>query len=155
MLSANIICPFKKKTSFIKLEIKSECFYYFEARKNKRDFISNLFKRFKPVIKNKKFTTCSSVKYQKRYIPWSLIIAAVKCFHLQYVSRSLRLVHKKKWIVTWAFFLLNFLSKFIMYRMDTVPFLVLLVSETLKIRKVQVEAYFLKKLTFATNKCLA
>ena len=55
-----------------------------------------------------------------------------------------------------AFFLLNFLSKFIdMYRMDTVLSLILLVSEMLQIPKSKVEAHFLKKLDFVTNKCLA
>ena len=55
-----------------------------------------------------------------------------------------------------AFFLLNFLSKFIdMYRMDTVLSLILLVFEMLEISKTKVEAHFLKKLDFVTNKCLA
>ena len=55
-----------------------------------------------------------------------------------------------------AFFLLNFLSKFIdMYHMDTVLSLIVLVFEMLKIPKTKVEARFLKKLDFVTNKCLA
>ena len=40
-----------------------------------------------------------------------------------------------------------------MYRMDAV-FLILLVSDVLKIPKIKVEAHFLKKLNFVTNKCL-
>ena len=53
------------------------------------------------------------------------------------------------------FFLLNLLSKFIdMYRMDAVLSLILLVSDVLKIPKIKVEAHFLKKLNFVTNKCL-
>ena len=55
-----------------------------------------------------------------------------------------------------AFFLLNFLSKFIdMYRMDTVLSLILLVFGMLKIPKTKVEAHFLKELDFVTYKCLA
>ena len=42
-----------------------------------------------------------------------------------------------------------------MYRMDTVLSLILLVSEMLKIPRAKVEAHFLKKLSFRTNKCLA
>ena len=42
-----------------------------------------------------------------------------------------------------------------MYRMDTVLPLILLVFEMLKIPKTKVEAHFLKKLDFVTNKCLA
>ena len=42
-----------------------------------------------------------------------------------------------------------------MYRMDTVLSLILLVSKMLKIPRAQVEAHFLKKLAFVTNKCLA
>ena len=42
-----------------------------------------------------------------------------------------------------------------MYRMDTVLSLILLVFEMLKIPKTKVEAHFLKKLDFVTNKCLA
>ena len=42
-----------------------------------------------------------------------------------------------------------------MYGMDTVLPLILLVSEMLKIPRVKVEAHFLKKLAFVTNKCLA
>ena len=42
MLSENITCAFKNKVTFIKLEIKSECLYYLEARKKNQDFISNL-----------------------------------------------------------------------------------------------------------------
>ena len=42
MLSANITCAFKNKVSFIKLDIKSEWSYYLEAKKKKRDFMSNL-----------------------------------------------------------------------------------------------------------------
>ena len=41
-----------------------------------------------------------------------------------------------------------------MYRMDAVLSLVLLVSDVLKIPKIKVEAHFLKKLNFVTNKCL-
>ena len=40
-----------------------------------------------------------------------------------------------------------------MYRMDAV-FLILLVSDVLKIPKIKVEAHFLNKLNFVTNKCL-
>ena len=39
--------------------------------------------------------------------------------------------------------------------MDTVLSLILLLSEMLKIPKTKVEAHFLKKLDFVTNKCLA
>ena len=42
-----------------------------------------------------------------------------------------------------------------MHLMDTVLSLILLVSEVLKIPKTKVEAHFLKKLDFVTNKCLA
>ena len=42
-----------------------------------------------------------------------------------------------------------------MYFMDAVLFLILLVSEILKIPRTKVEAHFLKKLAFVTNKCLA
>ena len=42
-----------------------------------------------------------------------------------------------------------------MYRMDAVLPLILLVSEKLNIPRAKVEAHFLKKLAFATNKCLA
>ena len=42
-----------------------------------------------------------------------------------------------------------------MYRMDTVLSLILLVSEMLKIPRTKVEAHFLKKLAFVTNRCLA
>ena len=38
--------------------------------------------------------------------------------------------------------------------MDTVLSLILLLSEMLKIPKTKVEAHFLKKLDFVTNKCL-
>ena len=41
-----------------------------------------------------------------------------------------------------------------MYLIDTVLSLILIVSEMLKISKAKVEAHFLKKLTFVTNKCL-
>ena len=41
-----------------------------------------------------------------------------------------------------------------MYRMDAVLSLILLVSDVLKISKIKVEAHFLKKLNFVTNKCL-
>ena len=76
----------------------------------------------------------------------------MKC--LEHISCSLRLASKKKRIM--AFFLLNFLPKFIdMYGMDTVLFFILLVFEMLKIPKINVEAHFLKKLDFVTNKCLA
>ena len=33
MLPENIFCAFNNKASFIKLEKRSECFYYLEARK--------------------------------------------------------------------------------------------------------------------------
>ena len=53
-------------------------------------------------------------------------------------------------------FLLILLSKFIdMYRMDTVLFLILLISEMLKIPRAKVEAHFLKKPAIVTNKYLA
>ena len=39
--------------------------------------------------------------------------------------------------------------------MDTVLSLILLVSEMLKIPRAKVEAHFIKKLAFVTNKCLA
>ena len=42
-----------------------------------------------------------------------------------------------------------------MYCMDTVLSLILLVSEMLKIPRAKLEAHFLKKLAFVTNKCLA
>ena len=42
-----------------------------------------------------------------------------------------------------------------MYSMDTVLSVILLVFEMLKIPKTKVEAHFLKKLDFVTNKCLA
>ena len=42
-----------------------------------------------------------------------------------------------------------------MYRMDTVLFLILLVSEMLKILRAKAKAHFLKKLAFVTKKCLA
>ena len=42
-----------------------------------------------------------------------------------------------------------------MYQMDTVLSLILLVFEMSEIPKTQVEAHFLKKLNFVTNKCLA
>ena len=42
-----------------------------------------------------------------------------------------------------------------MKRMDTVLSLILLVSEMLKIPRAKVEAHFLKKLAFVTNKCFA
>ena len=38
----NITYVFENKASFIKLEIKSKCSYYLEARKNKQNLISNL-----------------------------------------------------------------------------------------------------------------
>ena len=41
-----------------------------------------------------------------------------------------------------------------MYHMDTELSLILLVSEMLKIPRVKVEAHFLKKLAFVTNKYL-
>ena len=41
-----------------------------------------------------------------------------------------------------------------MYRMDTALFLILLVSEMLKIPRNKVEAHFLKKLAFVINKFL-
>ena len=42
-----------------------------------------------------------------------------------------------------------------MHRMDTVLSLILLISEILKIPRAKVEAHFLQKLAFVTNKCLA
>ena len=42
-----------------------------------------------------------------------------------------------------------------MHRMDTALSLILIVSEMLKIPGAKVEAHFLKKLGFVTNKCLA
>ena len=42
-----------------------------------------------------------------------------------------------------------------MYLMETVLFLILLVSETLKMLRAKAEAHFLKKLAFVTNKCSA
>ena len=70
------------------------------------------------------------------------------------VSRPLRFVPEKMWIM--SFFLLNFLSKFIdMHRMVTILSIILLVSEMLEIQRAKVEAHFLKKLAFVTNKCLA
>ena len=42
-----------------------------------------------------------------------------------------------------------------MYRLDTLLFLIALVSEMLEIPKAKVEAHFLKKYAFATKKCLA
>ena len=54
------------------------------------------------------------------------------------------------------FFLLFFLSKFIdVYNMDTVWFLILLASEMRKIPRAKIEAHFIKKLAFITNKRLA
>ena len=41
MLPENITCAFKNKASFRKLDTKSECSYYLEARKRNQDFISN------------------------------------------------------------------------------------------------------------------
>ena len=42
-----------------------------------------------------------------------------------------------------------------MHLMDSVLSLILLISEMLKTPKTKVEAHFLKKLDFVTNKCLA
>ena len=42
-----------------------------------------------------------------------------------------------------------------MYRMDIALSLILLLSEMQKIPSVKVKEYFLKKLAFGTNKCLA
>ena len=42
-----------------------------------------------------------------------------------------------------------------MYHMDTVLSLIMVVSEMLKIPRAKVEAHFLKKLVFVTNKCFA
>ena len=54
------------------------------------------------------------------------------------------------------FFFVKFSVKFIeMYRLDTLLFLIALVSEMLEIPKAKVEAHFLKKHAFATKKCLA
>ena len=51
--------------------------------------------------------------------------------------------------------MLNFMSKFIdMDQVDTVLYLILLVSEMLKIPRAKVEANFLKKLDFITSKCM-
>ena len=41
-----------------------------------------------------------------------------------------------------------------MYRMDTVLSLILLVHDMLKIPRAKVQAHFLTKLAFVTNKCL-
>ena len=42
-----------------------------------------------------------------------------------------------------------------MYRMDTVLFLILSISDMLKILSAKVGDHFLKKLAFVTNRCLA
>ena len=42
MLPENITCAFKNKASFMKLEIKSECSYYFEVRTRNRDVVNSL-----------------------------------------------------------------------------------------------------------------
>ena len=42
-----------------------------------------------------------------------------------------------------------------MYRINTAFVLILLASELLKILRAKADAYFLKKLVFVTNKCLA
>ena len=42
-----------------------------------------------------------------------------------------------------------------MYRMDTVLFLILLLSEILEIQRTKVEVYFLREFAFVTNKYLA
>ena len=56
--------------------------------------------------------------------------------------------------VSYAFFLLNFLSKFIdMYPMANVLSLILLRSEILKIPRAKVGDQLVKKLAFLTNKC--
>ena len=60
MLSENITCAYKDKASFKKLEIKSECSYYLEARKKNRDFVRNRITwklSDKSIITHKKFTT--------------------------------------------------------------------------------------------------
>ena len=55
-----------------------------------------------------------------------------------------------------CFFCYIFLSKFIdEYSMDTVWFLILLASEMRKIPRAKIEAHFIKKLAFITNKRLA
>ena len=70
MLPENITCAFKNKASFIKLEIKSECFYYLEARW-KIETGQVMFIRWnlsnKSIITHKKFTTCST-QNSKKYI---------------------------------------------------------------------------------------
>ena len=70
MLLANITCTFKNKASFIKLETKSECSYYLEVRKKKRDFVTDLITwnlSDKSIIKHKKFTTCSTQNPKQIY----------------------------------------------------------------------------------------
>ena len=42
-----------------------------------------------------------------------------------------------------------------MYRMDSVLYLILLISEMLNITKAKVKTHFLEKLAFVTNKCFA
>ena len=39
MILDNIICTFKNKTSFVKLEVMVECSYYLEAIKKNGDLI--------------------------------------------------------------------------------------------------------------------
>ena len=52
--------------------------------------------------------------------------------------------------------LLKFLPKYVdTYCMDTVLFLILLLSEILEIQRTKVEVHFLRKFTFVTNKFLA
>ena len=41
MLLENIACTFKNKVSFRKLDTKSGCSYYLEARKKNPDFMNN------------------------------------------------------------------------------------------------------------------
>ena len=69
MLPYNITCAFKSKLSFIKLEIKSKCYYYVEAWKKNRDFISNLFTWNKSIITHKSFTTCLTQKSKTSIFP--------------------------------------------------------------------------------------
>ena len=55
-----------------------------------------------------------------------------------------------------TYFLLDFQSKFTdMYRLGIKLSMTLLLSEMLKIPRAKVQVYFLKKLGFATTKCLA
>ena len=138
MLTENITFVFQNKTSFIKLEINSECSYYLAARKKNQDFISNVIKwnlTDKSIITHKKFTTCSTTCATCLVQTWS----AFNMF-LALCVWSLR--KGELW-----------LSKF-MYRIDTMLSLIFLVSAMLKIPRTNVETHFLKKLTFVNSKLL-